>query len=285
MSSTAKQDNDTKQLRRPTGPRVLPDHDKGRNKRLFGSLLGTLAQPARTSTVSSKRKDDIERKQAAKLRQRDEEFAASARDRESEALVRREEQAVRDETQAARREEQATSRAELDEKRKQQQRAWDEESTRIRHANMRAMAGFLLTEAEPRLYWRPWEMLRGQEERVERRREEVEEGIRRELDDAGPEPSHTNGVAEAFEADTSDISAPRRTSGGQPGDAAGSEPGDEKRLDGSGAAPVEGTRASVLPAGTSAEHQGAGDTHLLEENGDDHENDEVANAGEDAVIY
>lgn len=51
---------------------------------------------------------------------------------------------------------------------------------RIRHANMRAMAGFLRTETEPLLYYKPWEMRAQEEETVKRQRDEVEETISRE---------------------------------------------------------------------------------------------------------
>lgn len=64
-------------------------------------------------------------------------------------------------------------------------RVWEEESRRVRGRNRRAVAGFLRTETEPRLYWRPWELREGERERVKVQREGVEENIRREEDELG----------------------------------------------------------------------------------------------------
>jgi hypothetical protein len=45
---------------------------------------------------------------------------------------------------------------------------------------MRAMAGFLRTKTEPRLYYKPWELTEDEEGRIKRQLQEVEETIARE---------------------------------------------------------------------------------------------------------
>lgn len=142
--------------RRPTAN----NDEKSRNRRLFGALLGNLAQPTSTRTKSSRtgattaanRREDIESRQRQRLQRESEEISQHARRKKEE----------------------------LNRTRKVEQRRWDEQSLRIKHANMRATVGFLRTSTEPRLYYKPWEMRAEEEEIVKRQKDEVEETISRE---------------------------------------------------------------------------------------------------------
>lgn len=140
--------------------------EKSRNRRLFGGLLSTLSASSNKPSSAIKRRDEIEQRQRERLKRDDEEIAEARRKKKEE----------------------------LDRKRKVEQKQWDEQYTRLRHANMRTTAGFLRTETHPRIYWKPWEMSKEDEERVRRQREEVEETIRSELDGReGRTDSMTNG--------------------------------------------------------------------------------------------
>jgi hypothetical protein len=124
--------------------------ERKRNQRLFNGLLSTLSQS--TAKPSSKKRDEIEKRQIERIRRDQEEREEERRARKRELEVQREGELKR----------------------------WEEESRKVKWRNMRAMSGFLRTETEPRLYWRPWEMREEDKERVRRQREEVEEEIRKE---------------------------------------------------------------------------------------------------------
>ena len=126
--------------------------EKKRGQRLFGGLLGTLSQTS--SKPTHKRRDEIEKRQQDRL-QRDVE------EREEETKRKKEE---------------------LDRVRRAEQKVWDHQSVKLRHRNMRAMAGFLRTRAEPRLYYKPWELRPEEEEQIKKQKDEVDEQIRREQD-------------------------------------------------------------------------------------------------------
>ncbi len=98
-----------------------PQEERRRGRRLFGAVLGTLSQSS--TTAAQRRRADIDKKQQAKL------------------------QAQADEDEAVRQQ----RLEELQRKRRKEQHAWHEKSMRIQHDNMRAMAKFLRTDAEPRL--------------------------------------------------------------------------------------------------------------------------------------
>ncbi|POS85334.1 hypothetical protein EPUL_002292 [Erysiphe pulchra] len=66
---------------------------------------------------------------------------------------------------------------------KQEQIKFDEESMRIRHASMHAMANFLCTKTEPKLYYRPWELLPEQKECIDSQIASVSEITEKEVSD------------------------------------------------------------------------------------------------------
>ncbi|OCT53641.1 pinin/SDK/memA domain protein [Cladophialophora carrionii] len=146
------------------------EQDKSRNRRLFGALLGTLsqssqpvrrssaggAQKSNTSTAIIKsRREEIESRQRERLKRESHEIAESARQK----------------------------REELNRERRKEQLQWDEEAMRMRHRNLRAMAGFLHTKAEPKLYYKPWELRDMEIEQIKRQTVDMEAKIGREVED------------------------------------------------------------------------------------------------------
>ncbi|KUJ19276.1 uncharacterized protein LY89DRAFT_683182 [Mollisia scopiformis] len=110
--------------------------EKKRGQRLFGGLLSTLSQS--TPNGQHKRRLEIEKRQQERAKQQ-----------KAEDDVRR-----------------AEKLAKLKAIRKVEQVKFDEETMRIRHTNMLAMAQYLYTKAEPRLYYIPWKMRPVDEERI-----------------------------------------------------------------------------------------------------------------------
>ncbi|KAI4158812.1 MAG: hypothetical protein LQ342_007109 [Letrouitia transgressa] len=137
---------DTLSERRKSG--LLEERKRG--QRLFGALLGTLSQSS--SSAAQKRRTDIERKQQAKLKLQAEEYDEQKKQR-LEAL------------KAARRKE---------------QKIYDKQSMQIRHSNLLAQAHYLQTKAEPILFFKPWELLPGDDDKIKSQVEEAEETIERE---------------------------------------------------------------------------------------------------------
>ncbi|RAL58041.1 hypothetical protein DID88_009536, partial [Monilinia fructigena] len=99
--------------------------ERKRGQRLFGGLLNTLNQ----STPNGQQKNsEVEARQKERAAQR----KAEAEDRKKEKI------------------------ANLKAIRVVEQVKFQEGSMRIRHTNMLAMAQFLSTETEPKLYYKPW---------------------------------------------------------------------------------------------------------------------------------
>ncbi|EON64503.1 hypothetical protein W97_03736 [Coniosporium apollinis CBS 100218] len=127
--------------------------ERKRGQRLFGALLGTLSQSS--STAAQKRRADIEKKQQAKLKLQAEEFDQKQKERLDELMrVRRLEQ-----------------------------KKFDEQSMRIRHSNLLHMAQFLQTTAEPKIYYKPWELRPEDDARIKSQIEEAQATVDRELDE------------------------------------------------------------------------------------------------------
>lgn len=135
--------------------------EKKRGQRLFGALLGTLSQTS--SKPAHKKRDEIEKRQQERLRRDTEE-------REEERRLKKEE---------------------LERSRREELKVWERESDKLRQRNRRAIAGFLRTKTEPRLYYKPWELRAEEEEVIRKQVDEVEDELRPEqavVDGRAPTP-------------------------------------------------------------------------------------------------
>ncbi|TVY81705.1 hypothetical protein LSUE1_G002302 [Lachnellula suecica] len=126
--------------------------ERKRGQRLFGGLLSTLSQS--TPNGQQKRRQEIEKRQQEKAKQ----------------------QKVEDEGRRAQR------LADLKAVRTAEQVIFDGRSMRIRHTNMLAMAQFLTTKTQPKLYYKPWELRPEEEERIKEQIAEAEVVIEREVE-------------------------------------------------------------------------------------------------------
>ncbi|KAL8672077.1 MAG: hypothetical protein Q9168_003437 [Polycauliona sp. 1 TL-2023] len=141
--------------------------ERKRGQRLFGALLGTLSQSS--SSAANKRRTDIEKKQQAKLRVQAEEHEEQKKQRlDSLMAVRRKEQ-----------------------------KKYDKQSMHIRHSNMLAQAHFLQTNAEPKLCYKPWELLSSEDARIKTQIEEAEGIIQREIAHFDPETAKESTESQA----------------------------------------------------------------------------------------
>ncbi|CAD0086777.1 unnamed protein product [Aureobasidium vineae] len=130
---------------------VKPIDEKKRSQRLFGDLLGGLGQTRPANSQAAKRRAEQEERR----RQKEQELS----ERQTERLEL------------------------LNLARGKEQRRIDEASMRIKHENLKAMSHFLTTSTEPKLYFKPWELLPEQEDQINRQREDVDVQIDQELDD------------------------------------------------------------------------------------------------------
>lgn len=125
--------------------------DKQRSKRLFGALLGNLNQPS--DAKQSSRRAEIEARRKSEIKKQDDEsLAREAREREKRLEWRR-----------------------------RRQGAVEEDEIAVRHRNLLERARFLVTEAEPRLHYKPWELRPEEEERIEGQVREAGEVVEREV--------------------------------------------------------------------------------------------------------
>jgi len=153
QASPIKQEQDPSPLRPPTNDRrnSRVQEERKRGQRLFGGLLNTLSQ--NTSSSQQKRRQEIERRQQEKAKQQ----KAEDEGRRSEKIRK------------------------LKEVRQQEMVKFNEQSMRIRHSNMLAIAHFLYTKTEPKIYYKPWELLPSDEERIKLQIAEAEALIDREV--------------------------------------------------------------------------------------------------------
>ncbi|KAF2248420.1 hypothetical protein BU26DRAFT_486057 [Trematosphaeria pertusa] len=129
--------------------------ERGRERRLFGAALGALSQ--NSATAVQKRRSEIEKRQQAQRKLEEEE----SEQRKLERQARRKAQ------------------------RWKEQKQFETNSVRIRHDNLLAMAHFLQTTSEPRLYYKPWETTPDENDRIRDQIADAQEIIRRELEDHG----------------------------------------------------------------------------------------------------
>ncbi|KAK3077530.1 hypothetical protein LTS18_009995 [Coniosporium uncinatum] len=141
----------TRQREPPSRRKSSQLEERKRGKRLFGGLLNTLSQSS--ASPAQRRRQDIEKKQHAKLRQQEEEHSQRNQERLDKLLAIR----------------------------RREQWKFEEQSMRIRHDNMLNLAHFLQTKTEPKLYYKPWELRPEDEERIKDQIEEVEDIIDREV--------------------------------------------------------------------------------------------------------
>lgn len=139
---------DQDRVRRPA---VSKEEERKRGKRLFGGLLSTLSQT--TSNSQQKRRQEIEKRQQEK-----------AAKQKAEDDTRRNERL-----------------AKLSRIRKIEQVRFDEQVMRARHSNMLASARALQTRSEPKLYYRPWELTKEQEDIIKDQIRDAEAQIEDEL--------------------------------------------------------------------------------------------------------
>ncbi|XWW97059.1 hypothetical protein V2A60_005040 [Cordyceps javanica] len=124
--------------------------DKKRGRRLFGGLLNTLSQGA--SNSQQKRRQEIEKRQQERRQKQDSEDGQ----RRAERL------------------------AQLRAVRIREQIVFDEEVMRNRHVKMLAQARYLQTNAEPRIYYLPWQCTDDEQDIIDEQRSKARELVQRE---------------------------------------------------------------------------------------------------------
>ncbi|KAJ5841934.1 hypothetical protein N7534_011764 [Penicillium rubens] len=118
-----------------------------------GSRRGPQAGSASSSSAAQRRRADIEKKQQEKLKSQDAEYG--------ELKKRRKEQ--------------------RDEIRRRETPLYEREAMQTRHSNMLAMAHFFKTQAQPALYYKPWQPRPGDDTTIKRQIEETEATVSREV--------------------------------------------------------------------------------------------------------
>ncbi|KAJ8068002.1 hypothetical protein OCU04_003580 [Sclerotinia nivalis] len=128
----------------PERRRSSVQEERKRGQRLFGGLLNTLNQS--TPNGQQKKRQEIEARQKERAAQR----KVEAEDKRKEMI------------------------ANLRAVRMVEQVKFQEESMQIRHTNMLAIARFLSTETEPKLYYKPWQLSARNEATIKAQVEKVE---------------------------------------------------------------------------------------------------------------
>ncbi|KAL6704871.1 hypothetical protein ACN47E_007554 [Coniothyrium glycines] len=243
--------------------------ERGRERRLFGAVLGALSQ--NTSTAGQKRRAEIEKRQQARRQSENEE----SEQRKLERIARRKEQ------------------------RQREQKHVEVQVMRARHENLRNMAHFFQTETEPRLYYKPWETSPEEETIIQNQIAEVEDTITREIEEyearrqaelrqeASELVGHNAAGSHSGKDRTIEASqGTHATNGGTKGRA--HSPGDLEMEDDHAENPSivavsEERTAEPVHDGTPG-HEAINDD-LSKDNDDDNGEDIVEEAAEDTVIY
>ncbi|KAL8653246.1 MAG: hypothetical protein Q9226_003929 [Calogaya cf. arnoldii] len=226
--------------------------ERKRGQRLFGALLGTLSQSS--SSTANKRRTDVEKKQQAKLKLQAEEHEEQKKQRlESLMAVRRKEQ-----------------------------KKYDKQSLHIRHSNMLDQAHFLQTSAEPKLCYKPWELLPSEYAKIKSQVDEVEATIQREVAQFDPETAQDS--MESQKAAESPV-VESNVNIEQPANAAqetvGSETNGDEELNGNANGETTDKDANVSPP--EPQQLSADQQENLKYHDDD--GGEMVEADEDMVIY
>ncbi|EPS38353.1 hypothetical protein H072_8046 [Dactylellina haptotyla CBS 200.50] len=149
------------------GPARSIQDEKSRSQRLFGSILGNLGRVSQDNRT--KKRLEVEAKMQEKMKaQQEEEKADIRRNRE----VKEEERKM------------FTSHA-----------------AQIRRRNESHMANFLVTRSKPKIYYRPWKLLRSQEILIEKQKEMAARN-------RSPSPLPTDRRRSSYAADSLDPISP-----------------------------------------------------------------------------
>ncbi|KAL1866826.1 hypothetical protein VTK73DRAFT_4475 [Phialemonium thermophilum] len=137
----------------PDRKRSFALEEKKRGQRLFGNLMSTISRS--TVNPQQQKRLEIERRQQERAQKQ----RAEDDKRRSEKL------------------------AKILRVRKIEQVKFDEQVMQTRHTNMLALAHSLQTRSQPRLYYRPWEFTRAQEDIIEEQIQTAKDNIEREKQD------------------------------------------------------------------------------------------------------
>ncbi|KAF9691585.1 hypothetical protein EKO04_010393 [Ascochyta lentis] len=250
-------------------PAAPKRRERGRERRLFGAVLGALSQAP--TTAGQKRRSEIEKRQQAQRRREDEE----GEQRKAERLARRRVQ------------------------RGKEQKHFERQAMRVRHDNMLHLAHFLCTRTEPRLYYKPWEMSADEQDRIEDQIAEARQVIQRERDEYEDrqEEERRREQRTAVDQDMDYREAAVPSGNNHDAEPVQSYPGERGATNGREVHPddhemKDDQRESVADRAVEAQHteEPAMDTTSLEAeaNADDpskEADEEVVEAAEDTVIY
>ncbi|RDL34443.1 uncharacterized protein BP5553_07571 [Venustampulla echinocandica] len=233
-------------------PKSSAQEERKRGQRLFGGLLSTLSQT--TPNGPQRRRQEIEKRQQEKAKHQ----KAEDEGRRAEKLAS---------LKAARQ----AGQIKFNERSVMQALIGSHDALltlikmRIRHSNMLAMAHFLCTKTEPKLYFKPWELLPEEEDRIKTQIAEVETLIKREVEESNQENPHDS-KQESYANEETNIASKETV--GEPGS---EYPSVSKPVGATNDTPVQVTQfGQVSPK-----------KHALEE----HNGEVVVENEEDTVIY
>lgn len=231
--------------------------EKQRNKRLFGSLLGTLAGKTSSTTGSSahRKRDEIEARQRERLKQQNEEQEAERRRKREEVVS----------------------------KRRREQERWEKEGQKLRWESLRAQACSLKTKTQPSLFYKPWELRPEEEGMIRKQKQDVEQLIRRETGEidttVNEEQVSTTKQPPPTEENISPDHVPEVPVDGTHEEAV--------QNNGDKAEPNGHNEAAAAAAQTSTDSRQNGNDHnyVDDHKDDEHHGEELVEGQEDDVIY